>query len=168
MKKIGAFVGKFLPPHLGHLSIIDRMAKECDECVIVISDSPKNSENLCKNANFPYFNAQKRLNWFKKHYKDNKTIHYAIIDESEVLGQNFMEEYAKVFYKKVPYKVNAKYADESYRELNEKYFKTCTFVPINRDLINVHGTDIRNNYEEYKNFVMQEAREDIEKEIYKN
>lgn len=161
-KKIGAFVGKFLPPHIGHLSIIDKMAKDCDECVVVISDNPETSKKLCEKSGFPYFDSNQRLNWFKKHYKNNNNIHFAIIDEKKISNsKDFMRDYAKLFWECVPYKVNYKYADESYRELNS-YFPECTFVPINRDVINVHGTNIRQEYEKYKDFIMPEAREEIE------
>ena len=166
MKKIGAFVGKFLPPHIGHKSIVDKMLSECDEAVVVVSDNPEKSKQLCNIDNFPYFDSNHRLNWFKEFYKGNKKLHFAVIDESKIdKTANFMEEYSKLFFKSVPYKVNIKYADESYRELNEKYFPTCTFVPIDRDIINIHGTDIRKDYKKNKQFVLNSAKEDIEKEI---
>lgn len=166
MKKIGAFAGKFLPPHIGHISIVDKMLKECDEAVVVISDNPDKSKELCKQDNFPYFDSKERVNWFKQYYSGNKKLHFAIIDESVISkDSNFMEEYAKLFSKCVPYKVNVKYADESYRKLNELYFPTCTFVAIDRDAINIHGTDIRKNFEKNKQFVLKQAREDIEKRI---
>lgn len=164
MKIIGAFVGKFLPPHIGHLSVIDKMINECDECVVVISDNPETSKKLCNEQNFPYFTSEQRLLWFKEHYKSQENIHFALIDESKISNSsNFMSDYAKLFWQSVPYKVNLKYADESYRELNEKYFPECKFVAIDRDKINVHGTDIRREYNKYKKFVMPEARKDIEK-----
>ena len=166
MKKIGAFVGKFLPPHIGHLSIIEKMLNECDEAVVIISDNPKICEELCKKDNFPYFDSNHRLNWFKEYYKGNSKLHFAIIDESTITNnENYMKEYSKLFYKSVPYKVNVKYADESYRQLNEKYFPTCTFVPIDRDAINIHGTDIRKSFEKNKQYVLKQAKEDIEKRI---
>ena len=52
-KKIGAFPGKFLPPHLGHVSMIRECAKKCDELWVVVADSKKNSMALCKKANIP-------------------------------------------------------------------------------------------------------------------
>ena len=65
----------------------------------------------------------------------------------------------------MPFEVNIKYGDESYRELNEKYFPSCKFVAIDRDRINIHGTDIRKDFQKNKKFVLVEAREDIDKEI---
>ena len=168
MKKIGAFVGKFLPPHIGHLSVIDKILQECDECVIVISDNPNRSKEICKKANFPYFGSKKRLGWFKNHYKNNKNVHFAIVDESKLdPTENYMQAYSKLFYQSVPYPVTHKYADESYRELNEKYFPTCTFVAVDRDEINIHSTAIRQDYQKNKQFVMVEAVEDIESKLKK-
>lgn len=166
MKKIGAFVGKFLPPHVGHESVVEKMIKECDECVVVVSDNPTKSKILCEKANFPYFDSKQRLNWFEKHYKNTKKVHFAIIDESKIKNtKNFFQEYALLFWQSVPFEVNIKYGDESYRELNEKYFPSCKFVAIDRDRINIHGTDIRKDFQKNKKFVLVEAREDIDKEI---
>lgn len=55
-------MGKFLPPHIGHKSIVDKMLNECDEAVVVISDNPETSKQLCIKDNFPYFDSSHRLN----------------------------------------------------------------------------------------------------------
>jgi len=163
MKRIGAFVGKFLPPHIGHLSVVEQMLKECDEVVIVISDNLQKSKKLCEEANFPYFNSQQRLRWFREHFKNNFNVHFAIIDESRIAdSQNAMADYANLFWECVPFNVNQKYADSSYGELNKKYFPNCKFVEIDRNKINIHGTMIRNDWKENKKFVMLEAQNDIE------
>ena len=155
-----------MPPHIGHESVVEKMIKECDECVVVVSDNPTKSKNLCKKNNFPYFDSKQRLNWFEKHYKNNPKVHFAIIDESKIKNtENFFQEYALLFWQSVPFEVNIKYGDESYRELNEKYFPSCKFVSIDRDRINIHGTDIRKDFQKNKKFVLVEAREDIDKEI---
>ena len=53
MKKVGCFVGKFLPPHLGHLSVVDRAIKECDSVVVVLAENPEKSKERCRETNFP-------------------------------------------------------------------------------------------------------------------
>ncbi len=165
-KKVGAFVGKFLPPHIGHLSVIDNALKECDKLYIVISDDAKNSKKLCKKNNFPYFSAKTRLKWFKKHYKTQKNASFRIIDESKLKDKNNKSEYAKLFFDSVGTDVNIKYADESYRELNEKYFPNSKFVAIDRDKINIHSTNIREDLNNIK-FVIKEAQNDILKALKK-
>lgn len=159
-EKIGAYVGKFLPPHIGHMSVIDKALEECDKLCVVLSDNPEKSKKICDRDNFPYFDSKTRLNWIKKEYKNNKKIKFYIIDESKLKNPHDMEEYAQLFWESVDEDVNVKYADESYRELNEKFFPECKFVPLNRDLIPIHGTDIRQN-NDFLKYAIKEARNDI-------
>ena len=51
MRKVGCFVGKFLPPHIGHLSVIDKALQECEKVVVVLAENPERSEKLCKESN---------------------------------------------------------------------------------------------------------------------
>ena len=66
-KRIGAFVGKFLPPHKGHLDQIEISAEDCDELYVVLADNKYNSKKLCDMANIPYIDAKLRLKWLKEH-----------------------------------------------------------------------------------------------------
>ena len=34
--RVGAFIGKFYPPHIGHLSVIDKVVNKVDELVIYL------------------------------------------------------------------------------------------------------------------------------------
>ena len=47
-KNVGCFVGKFLPPHIGHLSVIDRMLKECKQVIVVLAEDPEKSKKICE------------------------------------------------------------------------------------------------------------------------
>ena len=165
MRKVGCFVGKFLPPHIGHLSVIDRALRECEEVVVVLAEDPKKSKLRCDESNFPYFNAEKRLNWMKKHYKNAKNIKFVFLDESGLKSfPEGLKEWSARFKEVVGTNITAKYADENYRELNEKYFPECEFVPIDRDVIPVHGTDIRTN-SDYLKYVIPEGYEEIKKAL---
>lgn len=165
MRKVGCFVGKFLPPHVGHLSVIDRMLKECKQVVVVLAENPGKSKILCKNANFPYFNAEKRLTWLKKHYKNVENIKFYFLDESGLKSfPEGLKEWSARFRRVVKDKLTAKYADENYRELNEKYFPECEFIPVDREVIVVHGTDIRNK-REFLKYAITEGIEEIKKEL---
>ena len=62
-KVIGGFAGKFLPPHIGHISQIEQSAKECDKLYIVVADRKSNSRKLCKVANIPYIPVRLRIKW---------------------------------------------------------------------------------------------------------
>ncbi len=167
MKKIGCFVGKFLPPHIGHLSVIDRVINECEKAVIVLSEDPKRSKEKCEKSSFPYFTPMQRLEWLKKHYQGNNNIKFVFLDESGLKSfPEGLEEWSKRFKEVIKDQITAKYADESYRQLNELYFPECEFVAIDRDAIAVHGTDIRNK-KEYLKYVIPEGYDDIKKQLDK-
>ena len=167
MRKVGCFVGKFLPPHVGHLSVIDKALKECEKVIVVLAEDPERSKKECKRASFPYFTPQKRLEWFKKHYKDVQNIKFVYLDESGLKAfPEGLKEWSARFKEVVKDDITSKYADESYRQLNEKYFPECEFVPIDRDKIAVHGTNIRES-EEYLKYVIPEGMEEIKKELSK-
>lgn len=162
MFKKGCYVGKFLPPHIGHLSVIDKALKECERVLVVLAENPQYSKSLCDKAGFPYFSADKRIEWLKKHYKNYKNIEFVFFDETGI-EKGDLKTWSRKFKKQIK-NIDAKYADESYRYLNEKYFPECKFVPIDRDIINVHGSDIRNNRDKIK-FMVPEGIEDVQNVI---
>lgn len=160
--KNGCFVGKFLPPHIGHLSVIDRALSECEKVTIVLAEDLKHSKTLCEQANFPYFSPKERLEWIRQHYKNYNNINFIFFDEHGIKKDD-LKSWSKKFKEKVK-GIDAKYADESYRYLNEKYFPECTFIPVDRDKINIHGTDIRNNPENIK-FMIEEGKSQVYKKL---
>ena len=160
MKKFknGCFVGKFLPPHIGHLSIIDKALGECEKVTVVLAEDGERSKKLCDASGFPYFTPQQRLDWMKNHYKNYDNINFLFFDEQGI-EQGDLKTWSKKFKEKVK-DIDAKYADESYRYLNETYFPEWTFVPVDRDKISIHGTDIRNNHENIK-FMIEEGKSQV-------
>lgn len=158
-KKIGAFPGKFLPPHLGHVQTILNCSKKCDELLVVVADSEKNSRKLCRDAGIPYISAKLRCKWLKAHFKNNKNIKIVYMNEDKLSAFPApMKEWSDAFKKLTKHKVNMKFADETYRELNEKHFSECEFVCFDRQQIDVSGTKVRNDPEKYFDFIIKEAQ----------
>ena len=60
-KRIGAFPGKFLPPHLGHVTQIEKSAEKCDEFWVVVADNTNNSKTLCEKAGIPYITPEMKI-----------------------------------------------------------------------------------------------------------
>lgn len=168
-KKIGAFAGKFLPPHLGHITEIENSAKLCDKLYVVVCDNTNNSKSLCHKANLPYITIKMRVDWLKQHFKNNPKIEViSMLEDGLPKFPNGMEAWSKKFKQITNHEVNMKFADESYRELNEKYFPECEFICFDREKINVHATDIRNNPAKYFDYIIPEAQEFFKEVIFIN
>ena len=159
-KRIGAFVGKFLPPHKGHLDQIEICAQDCDELYVVLADNKFNTKRLCEMANIPIIDAKLRLDWLKQHFAGRPNIHVIYMNETKKglgpfpLGQ---AQWSAEFKKLTKNIINVKYADETYRELNEKYFPECEFVSFERQE-GISGTIIRQNPKKHINLIIEEGR----------
>ena len=69
-----------------------------------------------------------------------------------------MEVWSDAFKKITKHKVNMKFADETYRPLNELHFPECEFVCFDRQVINISATMIRGNIEKYFDYIIPEAK----------
>lgn len=157
--KIGAFIGKFYPPHIGHLSAIDYSLTQCDKVYIVISKNKIRNSNILAQNNFLELDADLIQKWFEKHYKNNSKIKVEVFDETDLRPYPLdRDKWAERFKAQFP-NVNVKIADESYREYNQKYFPDYEFLPIDRDLIDIHSSYIRDNPNKYFEYIIPEAKD---------
>ena len=162
-KRIGAFVGKFYPPHIGHLSVIDNALKDFDEIYIVISKNDIRNENIKNNQNFDSLSAELIKSWFQKHYQFEPKVKVDIFNETGLEPYpKDVDKWSKKFKKQFP-TVNCKIADGGYRDFNKIYFPEYEFYEIDRDKIPVHSTMLRNDMKANLKYLIPEAREYFEK-----
>lgn len=158
MKKIGAFVGKFYPPHKGHAWVVDTLINELDEIYIIVSKNETRNKKILDENGFEILDANLIAGWFAQHYKNNPKIKVKIFDEGQFKPYpQDRDKWAEKFKKQFP-KVNVKIADESYREYNQKYFPEYEFLAIPRDVVNIHSTEIRNNPQKCFDYILDEAK----------
>lgn len=168
LKKIGAFIGKFYPPHIGHIHAIDKACKDMDILYIVISKNKNRNAQIFQKDGFEILDAELIKSWFSKHYKNNPKIKVAIFDETNLKPYPLdQDKWAEKFKKTFP-EVNVKIADESYREYNRKYFPDYEFYPIDREAINIHSSYFRKEPEKYLDFLIDEAKEHFAKNVKKS
>lgn len=163
MKRIGAFVGKFLPPHIGHVAQMEKCAEMVDELHIVVSENPEKTAKLCESSGLDPIPGRLRVEWLEKHFENNPKVKVFYFDETGLKAfPEGLKEWSEKF--KSQFKgINVKFADETYRELNEKWFPECEFVVFDRTVIPVSSTMIRNDIKKNIKYVIEEAREYFEK-----
>lgn len=159
MIRVAGYVGKFYPPHIGHQWVIDTLNKDFDKFYIIISSNKQRNKSIKESSGFEELDAKLIKQWFEKHYENNKKVKVEIFDESNFKPYpEDRDKWAEQFKKKFP-QINAKIADESYREYNQKYFAEYEFVSIPRDVVNIHSTQIRNDIKNNLNYLLEEAKE---------
>ena len=166
-KKIGTFVGKFYPPHIGHLSVVDNALKDFDEIYIIISKNQIREDEIKNTQDFEQLDTELIKHWFELHYKDEPKVKVEIFDETgfKPYPQD-QDKWTEKFKKQFPM-VNYKIADAGYREFNEKYFPEYGFYEIDREKIPVHSTMLRKNMQENLQYLIPEAREYFKENLKK-
>lgn len=166
-KKIGVFIGKFLPPHLGHINQIKKCLEQCDELIVIVADSKKRTKNICKNANIKTVHAKTRLKLIKKHLFNNNQdfkIKYKNKIKFLYINQGMLEAFPdklnlwKNKLKKITKnKFNYWFVDNNYLEISKKYFPEYNFIGFDRNEIRICATEIRNNFNNNFKFIIPEA-----------
>ena len=159
MKKIGAFVGKFYPPHIGHLSVVDNACENLDEVWVIISYNKQRNKQLEKTDGFAELDAWLIKKWFAQHYQNNPKVKVEVFDESDFKPYpQDRDKWAEKFKKQFP-SVNVKIADASYKEYNKIYFPEYEFYEISRDVVPFHSTDFRQNPQQNLDKIIPEAQQ---------
>ena len=164
MKKtrIGAFVGKFYPPHIGHLWVIDNALDNFDELHIIISSNKIRNNDIKEKQGFEALSPELIKSWFEKHYQFEPKVKVEIFDESGFKPYpEDVDKWSEKFKKEFP-QVNTKIADAGYRDFNKKYFPEYDFYEIDREKIPVHSTMLRNDLKSNIKYLIPEAREFFE------
>ena len=158
-KRIGAFVGKFYPPHIGHLSVVDNALDSFDEIYIIISKNNIRNNQIETDQSFAVLSAELIKSWFEKHYQFEPKVKVAIFDETEFRPYpEDVDKWSEKFKKEFP-EVNVKIADAGYRDFNKQYFPEYEFYEIDREIIPVHSTMLRNDMKANLKYLIPEARE---------
>ena len=86
MAKIGVFIGKFLPLHMGHINAIIKASIMCDKLYVVVSQNSNFMKKRCEDWDIPYMPLELVTMWMNKElelFKDHITV--VSVDETNVL-----------------------------------------------------------------------------------
>jgi len=151
----GLVLGKFMPPHNGHLHLINSAAEQCEKVFVMI----------CSLKSEP-INGLLRYNWLKMIYEDQNNIKIIHVEDE---NPQHPEECAStdIFYNDfwVPSvwnrvsRIDVIFTSEAYGEEFAKYL--CVehvLVDIDRKTYPISGTKVRNSPIDSWNFIPDEVK----------
>lgn len=157
-KKVGIFIGKFLPPHIGHINQIWASAEMCDEFFVVLADSTERSKQLCKQSSIPLIAPKQRLAWLKNIFRDNKKIKVKIMNCGMLESYpNKLNEWKNILLKTTRHKHLTWFVDNEFLEISKKTFPEFEFVGFNRTNINISASEIRKKPKNFINYLPEEV-----------
>lgn len=150
--KVGMIGGKFLPLHLGHVYAITKAAGYVDKLYVVLSSSIPRDRMLCREAGIKYMDSVTRMNWLGQVFADIDNIHLIHVEDEYYEEDYNWEEGAEQIKDKIPETITHVFSsEESYDEIYKKNYPGAEHIIIdnNRELVPVSATKIRNNIQEY-------------------
>lgn len=150
-KKIGLILGRFAPLHIGHEYLINYALSKCDLLLIFVGSANNNSFHNP-------FSYKTRELMIKSVFKD-RVIVYPLNDLG-VGNVNAWGDYLISSALKIVPKIDIYfYGEEEKCNLwfNDEIKKTIKFESVDRNFINIHGTDLRkfireNDEESFKKY----------------
>ena len=136
--KRGLVIGKFLPLHNGHISLINFAKERCDELVVF---AHKGAEDC--------IDVTVRLGWLYKVFGGDKSItietNDTLLPESSVPSKDISKVWADYLIKRFP-DVNVLFSSEKYGEYVSGYMEIENVVyDIDRNIAPISATAIRKN-----------------------
>lgn len=166
--RVGAFMGKLLPPHRGHLTTILLAHTMCDELYVVVSNRDVEDAEMCKplGKTIP---GKLRKQWLMKELTGFDNIHVVLVDETNLpLFPNGWEPWSKLVKSTIGKKIDVIFGGEpSYSEGCERWFPESEYKIIDPDRSRwpVSATMVRNNPIDCWDYIIGAARPFFAKKI---
>lgn len=161
-KKIGMFIGKFLPPHIGHINKIIECASACDKFYVIVADSFARSKTLCSEAGFTFISPRERFEWLKKIFKNNQKIKVKFLKEGMLEAYpKRLNDWKKKLLNVTNHRANIWFVDEKFLEISKTTFPELSFIGFDRTKISISASEIRKDSKKYVKFLIDGANKYI-------
>ena len=158
--KIGMFIGKFLPPHIGHTNQIKKSLSKVDFLYVIVADSKERTNELCKEAGIDPIDITVRANWLKTHFEKDKNIEILTLDQGMLEAfPNELDNWKNKLETLVKNKVKYWFVDNNYLEISKKYFPEYEFIGFDRSEINISASQVRDDLGGNIKYIIPEAKE---------
>lgn len=147
-----------MPPHFGHLALIDFAAKNCDHLTVALCSRPDES-----------IPGQERYRWMKELMKNNNNIEVrhirADLPQDEESSRSVSRVWSKYLLKRFG-KMDIIFSSEIYGDYLAEYMNTKHKIfDIKRNQIKISGTKIRSNPFKCWDFIPKAVRPYFVKKI---
>jgi len=167
--KVGFFVSKFLPPHKGHIWSIEHASKQCDILYVLVAENKETCQELCKQANIPYFDLATKTKWIEEAFRGYKNVKVLSMGEDGIRPMpEGWAEWSKAVQKLVGQHIDIIFGSEpSYASYYKKYFPTSKYVlqDINRVNVPISSTKIRSELKGNLPYIIDSAKPFFEKAL---
>lgn len=153
--KNGLCLGKFMPPHKGHLHLIDSALEECEHVFVM----------MCHLTNEP-IPGKLRLHWLETIYKDNPRVTIIECDDENPQHPENQHDFDEVFYSiwfQSVYtrikELDVVFTSESYGDHFARSLGIVhELVDIDRVTVPISGTKVREYSEYYWDYIPDVAK----------
>lgn len=170
MKKIGVTIGKFMPLHMGHETMIEFAARQLDKLIIIVSSNPIAGDE------FKGMDLETRYELIKNKYAGRKNIkvvmYYDVIgdpvnvdENGTALDEEFWEMWLGVFKRYAPRATHFVSSDRYGKEAAKRLGITWMPVDPDRELVNISATEIRNDPVKNCKYLSKEFRKFFVKRV---
>ena len=167
---LGLFLGKFLPPHLGHKWAILDASKKCEKLILLVCYEPHITEVECKKAGIPILTLEQKVAWWREELVDCANIEVRALDETGLpLFPEGWGPWADAVKRVIPEHIDVIFGSEpGYGEGYKKYFVGTQYLlqDTARHNVTISSTIIRSDIKKYIDYIIPSARPFFEK-IYK-
>ena len=155
--KTGVVLGKFMPFHQGHELLIRFAMHYVDRLFVVVDRVPE------KNYKEDYISGLVRINWLKQTFPGVEVLYISkIMPQEPSEHPQFWDIWRKTLADILPVKPDYLFASEQYGfRLAEVLGAKFIPVDVNREMLGVSGTAIRNNLGKYWDYLTSAAKKDF-------
>ena len=165
----GIFIGKFLPPHRGHLTSILTAYTMCDKLYVLICNRDIEDTLMCREAGLLDIPGPLRKQWLSQELQNFENIKILLVDETGTPAYpNGWAEFSELVKKAVPEKIDLIFGGEpDYSEGFAKYFPNSDYKIIypEHTAWPISGTEIRLHPHEHWDYIVGSARPFFTKKI---
>ena len=161
--KNGFLLGKFLPPHLGHMYLIDEALKQPEKLTVLVCALPDNIET--------FMTGRKRFEAVREHYLGFKNVnvvfHQGLDPQYPHEHTNFWNIWMKIILSNIdPETTDVVFSSEEYgEEIAKRLQIDHCLIDIDRVVVPISGTKVRENIFENWHFLPKETQKRLVKKI---